>query len=449
MMPLNAVSCVLCGVRIMTGPSWFGQFRARRSPHSFCIASNAQAILAVYADDMKWDDPRLSGVGVRGDAEDRVPIDPALKYDNLAQDSMKELWLLSPYLIPPPSMAVQPALPDPAWGFPFHASCWRLVQTFCPPTSSRLQYLAKVLLSFPQENGFVNWGHTYGDIVRFNKGPISALPVEDYYLVPKPLDGPGLSAVLCDPIISLSDFYKAIKSTSVPTHDFAKVSKKQSRFGGKDPLGGLPIELLQMVLFQLPSADVLSVKLASSTMASLPLTESFWASRFGSHHEYEYIFESKRLACNFGWRRLYFAMKNAQDQPYFVNRRRIWKLSTLLEEMVRKASCSSCSGTSVYSFFEPDAPADDALWNMTSLALKGPADLFNFGCRALRCRRISLPGSIAGVFVSFIELDKVKYVSGLRFQRHSGDDVCLGYIHSRQEFALSFKHTSNSGNKDS
>jgi hypothetical protein len=52
-----------------------------------------------------------------------------------------------------------------------------------------------------------------------------------------------------------------------------------------------PLDIIPSVLVHMPSRDVLSAKIVSSTLASTELTKAFWESRFHVGHEFHYIFE--------------------------------------------------------------------------------------------------------------------------------------------------------------
>src|SRR5207248_1900006 len=135
-------------------------------------------------------------------------------------------------------------------------------------------------------------------------------------------------------------------------------------------------------------------------------------------HEYEYIFEARDCPRHlFCWKRFYFGVRGLEDNANILNRRRIWELIYPLRNLLSGFSFSPCNGTPLHSFFEPDAPSNELPWTSASRAVVDPEAFFTSGCRALRIRQITLPSSITAVFVSFVNFNNQRYVSGFRFRQ--------------------------------
>ena len=56
---------------------------------------------------------------------------------------------------------------------------------------------------------------------------------------------------------------------------------------GTDPFPVLPAEILQNILHHLPIADVIRLRQSSRVYANMPLSQSFWRSRFLPGREFE------------------------------------------------------------------------------------------------------------------------------------------------------------------
>ncbi|OBT98680.1 hypothetical protein VE01_03330 [Pseudogymnoascus verrucosus] len=198
-----------------------------------------------------------------------------------------------------------------------------------------------------------------------------------------------------------------------------------------------PTEIIYDILVCLPSKDVLNAKLASATFAALPLTNTFWASRFQRGFEFHCVFEAQRLQTNDSdWETMYLSVKSLQNTPSFKNRRRIWKLLLLVEELHSRLISAELKGTMSHSFFEPDAPEDNRSWNLASGVLCQPDNYFDRGCRSLFARTVDITRKVTGVFLSFARFNSTKYVSGIRFQQCNGVNSSLGYVVSDEEIEL-------------
>ncbi|OBT85406.1 hypothetical protein VE02_04814 [Pseudogymnoascus sp. 03VT05] len=198
-----------------------------------------------------------------------------------------------------------------------------------------------------------------------------------------------------------------------------------------------PTEIIYHILICLPSKDVLNVKLASATFAALPLTNTFWASRFQRGSEFHCVFEAQGLQTkDYDWEAIYLSVKSLQNIPSFKNRRRIWKLLLLVEELHGRLISTELKGTTSHSFFEPDAPEDKRSWNLASGVLYQPDIFFSYGCTSLFARTIDITCKVTGIFLTFARFNSIKYVSGIRFQQRNGVNSSLGYVVSDEEIDM-------------
>ncbi|KFZ11027.1 hypothetical protein V502_07795 [Pseudogymnoascus sp. VKM F-4520 (FW-2644)] len=198
-----------------------------------------------------------------------------------------------------------------------------------------------------------------------------------------------------------------------------------------------PTEIIYNILICLPSKDVLNAKLASATFASLPLTKTFWASRFQRGFEFHCVFEAQGLRTkDYDWEAIYLGVRSLQNNPSFKNRRRIWKLLLVVEELHGRLISAELNGALSQSFFEPDAPEDKRSWKMASGALNEPETNFSNGCRSLFARTIDISFKVTGVFLTFARFNGIEYISGLRFQQYNGVNSFLGYVVSNGEIGM-------------
>ncbi|PVH94892.1 hypothetical protein DM02DRAFT_618273 [Periconia macrospinosa] len=334
-----------------------------------------------------------------------------------------------------------PSLAPTAWGFPFHASCWDLMVKLLDHAGMDKRCLFDILLSLPQQQGFLDWGHDYGRLLCPQVDGSLLLPGEervlgglDYDNIPRTSD--GLPVHNFDPL-NITELL-ALRSRCLISFDHETTAQSSPKVTKPDCFGELPLEIMQMILNTLHSKDVLHLKIASSVVAATHLPESFWASRFLPSHEFEYIVEARHsLGRSFSWKRFYLGVKNLLGNAHLRNRRRISKLISPLRKLLCEYSLRTCSGTPLQSFFEPnEKPSTEHSWKSASRAVVDPEDSFTSGCRALRLRLISLPDMLTAVCISFIYFGDKQYISGIRFQQRDKVDTCLGYIQPHHESIL-------------
>ncbi|KAF8246366.1 hypothetical protein K440DRAFT_662131 [Wilcoxina mikolae CBS 423.85] len=97
-------------------------------------------------------------------------------------------------------------------------------------------------------------------------------------------------------------------------------------------LNRLPLELLVQVLYFLPRKDVVNFRVASRTVAALPLTQGFWRSRFPMDSPWLWEFQDPELDnARVDWKRMYQDLVVKDVEPMepklrgLRNRKRVWE----------------------------------------------------------------------------------------------------------------------------
>lgn len=97
----------------------------------------------------------------------------------------------------PPNPQLQNQLQNtPAWAFPFHASCWDILQIVRPVLRVDIQNLFNILRSFPVQSGLLNFGHDYGGEALYQTHAGSVAAGEELLLT----HGPTSKNQECDPL---------------------------------------------------------------------------------------------------------------------------------------------------------------------------------------------------------------------------------------------------------
>lgn len=205
-----------------------------------------------------------------------------------------------------------------------------------------IQILFDICRSFPVQNGFLNFGHDYGGLARWD-APYLTVPIPEEFLV---LARPW-SEYLADPLPNASQRAEAeyptadpldigklrtlIKGDSLDTpapEDFAPHTHRPVT--GLDAFDKVPVEVLQDIFERLPGADVRHLRQASKACANVPLSEPFWKSRFLPGREFEALFEAlsdaifEEQPCKAfmrgKWRSLYYKIQSVRDNRALENR---------------------------------------------------------------------------------------------------------------------------------
>lgn len=335
-------------------------------------------------------------------------------------------------------------------GFPFHCSCWELFRKTQDTRSAsvdEIQALFDLLRSFPRHE-LVDFGHKYGGIATYDLElnyfhqsyfipPLDRLlPGEEPRLVYIRDDQAGQELQKHNPL-EVEAIQLAFENGGHVTNSYSQPeSQKPSMLAGTrvaDPFRNVPVEILQLILSELSSQDVVSVKKSSRPFQYTPLADTFWRSRFEPGREFGHIFEAQDhfRSRNGQWKNIYQKFKAVNRTPALVNRQRIWTLAEVLSGLLRtKLNLPRCFGTPLRSYFEPAAQQlqENGSWQKASRCLRAFNETFGTGSRSLFSRAIVVPQNINGIFASTIELLGKTYICGLRLQHSEGSALRLGYV---------------------
>lgn len=452
---------------------------------------------------------------------------------------------------PPPVDLPEAEQAEYSWGFVFHDACWTLLEQASAGgnvardkdtgTVVDIHALWRILQSVPCAHDLPNWGHNYGGLylgvakdqargehfvlLSSNSNLVIPSTYSDPFRVPElqsimarlRIDealpdsyhregrvsavslgsrrkreediafGSGLANN--DAMLSLEDglhtpasiaISPACESPHLPTDsDSAEIRD--------DPFAFVPLEIREMILTTLTSADVCNLRLSSRAMAATPLTQYFFSSRFWPGRELETIFDgfllhsSHRLGLD--WHALYRFMRSRLRFNQVClgekNRLRIWRqtvrpLARAAEALGAARLSGHVAGNIVFSgpgfwqawnsIEQDDSAGADASrggdrdnWRtVTTVKQLDPESWGDMGRRVTRAE-VKLPKDrlVDSVVVSVVEFFDVRYITGLSFvlkpgkQAVDGDEspslpedqsiIHLGYItaRSRDQIVLS------------
>lgn len=343
-----------------------------------------------------------------------------------------------------PPLIGERSRPQP--GFLFHEVCWELLTIRLAPQSVPIERLYDILLSCPaNRKGWLDWDHDYGGLMaRAPEGypweDVSIVGFIKRYLGDK---NSPLSLATANPIFipELEQALVECQRTDVLTAQASLIAPVFQN--GADCFRSLPQEVLELIQMLLPSHSVANARLASRSFASLPLSQSFWASRFDSHQERGFCFEATEPSYssisekrNRDWRMLYEKTGSLLISSLEMkNRKRIWHLledlAVLLEEPV--------SNDSLVRTLQAFPVKASKAWRPVGGDFSAqPADRFPCGvkCREIYQQAVSISAPIRAIKVSFRRLNGQRYVSGIRFILEDYQEVTLGYILSTNERML-------------
>lgn len=200
-----------------------------------------------------------------------------------------------------------------------------------------------------------------------------------------------------------------------------------------DIFSRLPEEIRTIIASNLPTADTISLRIASSSFWYLFHNQQFWKTRFLSvFAERDWIFESADAVPGTDWRHIYRRTSAAHASPAMQNRKRVWALASRILDILRLQELEAVyTGPSV----QEDPSADDNLvWTTVSGQIYTQPDedqgipSFYTGCRIIYRQRLSrsqLVG-LSSIGLSFVCVGNTEYLAGLRFVQ-PGNSTQIGY----------------------
>ncbi|KAI0446483.1 hypothetical protein F4803DRAFT_547208 [Xylaria telfairii] len=419
------LTCGFCGTGNRHGwvfdSHWSTYYRA-----IYCIGSNTN-------------EPRLSGLAYYRDQDEKnyLPPETCQRYDDLHLDPLSLITIQS---VTPPG----PDIPDSdkiryAWGFRFHESCWRLIEQASVPQPVNLKMLWRILRSVPHSSHLPFWGHNFGGLYSGARrtyqsgnhfvllGGVSNLMIPSAYY--DPFDVPELKARLAQTRIKTEDEILA-------HHALRSLVISPATSAGFDPFSKLPLELREVIITYVATEDILPFRLSSRVIASTPLSQYFFKSRFWPGRELEVFFDAFLLGpsdrAGIDWRELYKLSKK-QIKYNMVglgerNRLRIWKQTVrpLTQAVDEVSRLSDLKGRSDWLQDSEETPKIS--WKSVETSRSLDPELFGELTREVFEAEIYLPSSkIEAIHVSLIEFFGTKFISGLAFETEHGEDIEIGY----------------------
>lgn len=310
------------------------------------------------------------------------------------------------------------------WVFPFHDACWSLLLSRTAKqehdSAQVARHLFHILYCTPW-NGYYTavCGHDYGGASEFlhghgNPGYSARLP-------------PKWSFLTADPRERLhtdSQQNNILGKTIVPMSCFDQLNNT-------DVFCMLPNEAIVLILNDLTSADVCSLRQSSKRVAGISafhkLPQSFWASRFEEEHEMGFALACQapsELEEHTDWRRLYIAFKNSLQSlnggQGIKNRRRIWHvLSNISKPLNDIMNNKLVQGKKIKDSHQHSGRyTSSPIVSAEVLPENRATDVLRIGSRRLVVDRLQWPqpdspGQMK-IGVSFTWFNGRSYVSGLR-----------------------------------
>lgn len=405
--------------------------------------------------------PRLSGVGFhRHDREENyVPAHAHQRWDDARPDGV-ENPCLDPALelvrirdIKPPG----PEVPwheqaDYAWGFLFHEACWSVLEQAVSPGEVDIKTLWRILCSVPCGSELPNWGHNFGGLYMGTMRDQSRgehfvlLGRNSNLVIPSTFFSPFVVPELAKLVSSMRiKDQTQLEHVVGPNEDDKEpvAISTVGQSGARDPFSVLPVEMKEMLVCYMASTDAANLRLASRAVASTPLTQHFYESRFWSGHEMAVFFDAFLLPeperRGTDWQKLYWQLKIRLKYNRVGlgerNRLRLWNstIKPLVGAMGQIQKMSDLQGGPDWKW-NTDALDLGTDWQICKTAkLRAPL-VFSETRRVVYRAEVEIPSDqMSGVHVSFMEFFGSRYITGLRFVFEHTTDVRIGYIHRGSE----------------
>ena len=378
--------------------------------------------MKVFSGPPDFEEPKVSGVGLNHEPNGGYYVVPP---------SYNARWDDEGYQFPESdALGLMHESPwEDKHGFIFHVRCYSLLQEFFHPKEVPLARLLEVCESIPFQNRGLDWEHDYGGIMDVNKndrylwddqGIFNWMQQQLAHEPAEPWNDSDLETLLCtvqprSPATHRRNLMNPIPvDTALSSHFFTK----------------LPLELLENIVFYLHTSEVMALAQVSKVLAmKLPegLGQLFWASRFLSPFEFDYIFGPQHLKGPRDWRTIYINVAKAMPcSKGLQNRKRIWKLiqSPLLDLICMRGNKNL--GSSSWPLHEYAYGWRQVSGKLQPIRRYPRASEFNGGCRRFHLQRENMP-KFCQVAASTISIGNVTYVTGVRFVSNGGQETTVGY----------------------
>ncbi|EGU74213.1 hypothetical protein FOXB_15274 [Fusarium oxysporum f. sp. conglutinans Fo5176] len=246
--------CCLCGIYIALTPSnrsrslWLDQFYV---VYTFDREANARAY--------------LSTDGFRASRHHYIVVDPA---DYRFNDGRSIRVILMPYDCENPFRGpLPPGMLPEAWGYPFHAACWKILNTFGTVDQKDLQSILNLCHSAPKQLGMLNWGHDYRGQACHR---LHVAPGEENFLTWSYRRDPDANPYS---IVELTQIFDKLASNTFNNFTESEPLPKLHRFTVRDPFLRLPADILLELANHLTLTEVTLMKRSSRAFTNLSMFE--------------------------------------------------------------------------------------------------------------------------------------------------------------------------------
>lgn len=322
----------------------------------------------------------------------------------------------------------------------------------------RVNSLFSLCRAFPIQNGFLNWGHTYG------LGLLDLRKVDDRANL-----APGAETILQVGYESPRDGYESPRDQDTditdpytippirwvfrqPGEDSGSQSPQPLRAPASDGdvFRRLPQEMLLSILVNLPSSDVVHLMQASRVFSNVALPDSFWMSRFFKGRDYDHIFEAQDYFSSRShkgqWSRIFNWLRTEDLRTSSASRRRVWGLAASLHHVLDRMEKATCEEQRITSPDDEDIwfPLHSRTqWALASRARKLHRQNLDWGSRALYASTLHIPlAELSAIFISSIDLFGRCYISGIQILDSNGKSHALGYTHPNKKLIQPPRSTS-------
>ncbi|KAI0474075.1 hypothetical protein GGR56DRAFT_650170 [Xylariaceae sp. FL0804] len=431
---LGPMSCGFCGVTQGSLPSaeseWATYYRA------------------LYCTDLDGP-PRLSGVGYRHRLPPVIVVPPAadqrvaapgfddtlVHFGATRAASADPARLMALWRDVPPASGSAPGPGAAKWHFQFHDACWRLLEQACAPAAVDLAALWRLVISWRHasnyRNPYKNLSHTTAHVSSWMH-----IPQREDVLAPTKLSDPfGVPEIQAALAKSRTRSTGTDGGWTKPPH-----VSPHGPAQATDPFSALPFEVRDMILTYLDSDTVPALRLASRSLAAVPLS-TFFQSRFWPGRELDLFFDAFILRrderAQIDWRAFYVRMKrrlrNSEACMGETNRLRIMHdtMRPLAKAMDQVALLSKPRGNPCAEAADSDGGRDSVpCVEVLGLQLNRKPVPRGFQAEV----ELSRPPKI--MHVTFIEFFGKPYIAGIRLGFAEGDDVELGFISRALEHSV-------------
>ncbi len=333
-------------------------------------------------------------------------------------------------------------------GFVFHDDCWSLVVQAYYPSPVPLERLFQVLDSLPIvfTGGSINWGHDYGGLALLRGSKEDYFPWDERFADRLFPDGWSDTPYSVSPLaLSEAEGILAETPQDPPSQPLAQsgIASPLPPSCGRDIFSSLPEELCTAIAAFLPTADVLSARLASRSFWNMFDSQQFWASRFrGLTSERSWLFEAAQELERTGgtrrrdWRWLYHRTTDAHLGPAAKNRKRVWGLIQHVAEILELSWSWNDMPSDLPPLWTPPPLPEEASpgpsWILVGGSLRGFGEDFSpleqGFIKRLNIQRVAIPADgISHITASTVRLGGSTYIAGLAFTAASGHVLRLGY----------------------